>query len=71
MTFAASYSGDVPDGRGVHVVVSTADRVLLRWLFQLGGQDEFPEDFSGGHGFTGLHYVYDGEAELQFWCEAE
>lgn len=28
---------------------------------------------SGGHGFTGLHYVYNptSQAELQFWCEAK
>ncbi len=27
----------------------------------------------GGHGFTGLHYVYNptSQAELQFWCEAK
>lgn len=41
---------------------------LERVLFQFG--PPLP-NFSGGHGFTGLHYVYSGEAELQWWCTAQ
>jgi hypothetical protein len=71
MTFNVAYDGDIPDGRTVHASVFGADDALIvSVLYQIG--DDFPATtYLGGFGFTGLHYAYDGEAELQFWCEAE
>lgn len=51
--------------------VSVSDRkngkILLSQLFQLG--PGIRNQFHGGHGFTGLNYLYHpgSESELQFW----
>lgn len=52
--------------------VGVADPIVSQ-LYQLT-PDEGPQNqFVGGHGFTGLAYVYHPEsgAELQYWCAAE
>jgi hypothetical protein len=69
MSFNVGYVGDTPDGRTVNANVFGADdAVIVSVTYQIG--DEFPETWPAGFGFTGLHYAYDGEAEMQFWCEA-
>lgn len=69
MTLSATFVGDVPDGRSVHIVVTTAGGdESVSVLYQIG-LDSI--DFSGSQGFTGLHYVNSGPAQLQFWCTAE
>lgn len=47
------------------------DRLILSQLFQLG--PDLKDQFHGGHGFTGLNYVYHPkeECELQYWCEVK
>lgn len=54
------------------VTPTGTDRVLLTQLFQLPRDTDPTNQFSGGHGFTGLTYAYDpvSGAELQYWCEA-
>jgi hypothetical protein len=60
---------DRPDGQDVSVVVAGSDGMELeRVLYQLPAA--LPS-FAGGHGFTGLHYVSAGSAQLQWWCESE
>ena len=59
---------DRPDGQDVSVVVAGSDGTELeRVLYQLPAA--LPS-FAGGHGFTGLHYVSTGSAQLQWWCES-
>lgn len=49
------------------------EEVIVTQLFQLPRDSGPINQFSGGHGFTGLTYAYDptSGAELQYWCEAE
>jgi hypothetical protein len=72
MTITASYVGNVPEGPSVLVVVTTSDaKPLLTVLYQVGDIGLSEVDFAGDHGFTGLHYVQNRRANLQFWCAAE
>jgi hypothetical protein len=43
-------------------------KTITSLLYQFG--DKPDNRFAGGHGFTGLHYIYhpETEAELQFWA---
>jgi hypothetical protein len=72
MTITVSYVGDVPDGRVVMIAVTTSDsKPLSTVLYQLGDLRLSEVGFAGDHGFTGLHYVQNRRANLQFWCAAE
>lgn len=52
----------------VRVYDKASGRMIVSSLFQFG--TELRNQFHGGHGFTGLNYVYHpkDESELQFWC---
>ncbi len=73
MVFHAQYWNGADDGeRALRLWVTAAGLAepLTSHLYQLP-QDSGPNDqFVGGHGFTGLNYVYhpNSGAELQFWC---
>lgn len=68
MTLRVTYVGDAPEGRTVRVSVTADDGdPLFETLYQIGTPLQHIE-FAGGHGFTGLNYVYHGEAMLQLWC---
>lgn len=70
--FAASYVGEAPEGRSVVVTVSSpSDEVIVRELYQFADGAALRNEFAGGHGFTGLRYVYSQGAELQFFCAAQ
>lgn len=72
MTITASYAGNMPEGAGVLIVVTTSDaKPLLTVLYQIGDVQLSAIGFAGDHGFTGLHYVQNRRANLQFWCSAE
>lgn len=48
-----------------------SDHTISTILYQFA---DIPENgMAGGHGFTGLHYIYhqESEAELQFWAEVK
>ncbi|GAA4421390.1 hypothetical protein GCM10023169_14280 [Georgenia halophila] len=62
-----TYTGEAPEGRNVRVVVSSGDALLLTSLYQVEPGSALDGQF-GAHGFTGLQYVRDGDAELQFTC---
>ena len=73
LDFHAQYGDGQGDGeRSLRLGVSPAGKsdTLTSILFQLPLDGGPQNQFVGGHGFTGLHYVYhpDG-AELQFWCQ--
>ncbi len=68
---SGGYLGEGPDGRAVSLSISNAEGTMLASvLYQLEDGSSLASRFSGGHGFTGLHYVRDGEAELQLYCTA-
>ena len=72
MNLSVSFIGDAPDGRVVNVNVVGADgATLVSALYQYGSAGDLRHNFVGGHGFTGLHYVYHDGAMLQFWCQAD
>ena len=71
MSFAVRSFSDAGEGDSVSVSVATSDgTALTSVLYQLGSFDLADVAFSGGHGFTGLHYVDHEGAQLQFWCGA-
>ncbi|MPV38731.1 hypothetical protein [Georgenia subflava] len=63
-----TYTGEAPEGRTVRLVVTTEDGdPLVSTLYQLDAPEDLAEHF-GTQGFTGLHYVRNGPAELQIFC---
>jgi hypothetical protein len=71
LTLEVTYHGDAPEGRSVAIVVSTTDGdPLVRNLYQYADGTELTTAFAGGHGFTGLEYVFHEGSSLQVWCEA-
>lgn len=75
LTFTARYAGgELDNERAVQIQVTQPDTTapLLNVLFQLPQESGPVNQFVGGHGFSGLHYVTDPAtgAELQWWCEA-
>jgi hypothetical protein len=71
LTLEVAYQGDAPEGRNVTVAVTTTDgQPLVRDLYQFADGSELTRQFAGGHGFTGLQYVFHQDASLQVWCDA-
>lgn len=75
LSFQAQYSsGEFDNERALVLRVTEPGETeaLISQLYQLGGDSGPVNQFVGGHGFTGLNYVYHPEsgAELQFWCTA-
>ena len=71
MSLSVAFIGDAPDGYVVNVNVAGVDGApFFSALYQYGDGGGLRQNFVGGHGFTGLHYVYHGGAMLQFWCQA-
>ena len=71
LTLEVTFSGDAPEGRNVVIAVSTTDGdPLVRNLYQYTDGAELTTAFAGGHGFTGLEYVFHEGSSLQVWCAA-
>lgn len=72
--FRVLYSDDRYDGRTLiaYVYSASTGKLIEESLFQLDRQKGPVNEFIGGQGFTGLHYVYapDAEAELQYFCRS-
>ena len=70
--FRVLYNDDRYDGRSLltYVYSTSSGKLIEQSLFQLDRQKGPVNQFIGGHGFTGLHYVYapDSAAELQYVC---
>jgi hypothetical protein len=70
--FRVLYSNDGYEGRSIvtYVYSTSTGKLIERSLFQLHRDKAPVHQFIGGHGFTGLHYVYapDSPAELQYFC---
>ena len=74
MEFHANYWDDQFEGRSFSIYVSSPDTgdEFVRHLYQMDRGKSLMNQFIGGHGFTGLIYVYhpSSTAELQGFCEA-
>ena len=75
LVFHAQYSsGKFDHERALILRVTEPEETaaLISQLYQLTADSGPQNQFIGGHGFTGLNYVYHPTtgAELQFWCTA-
>jgi hypothetical protein len=72
--FGAQYWDDQFEGRSLRVSVTDLDNgeQIATQLYQIDRDKGLVNQFIGGHGFTGLVYVYhpSSGAELQYFCEA-
>jgi hypothetical protein len=72
LSLEVAFHGDASEGHNVTLEVATTDaEPLVRNLYQYADGDELRTAFAGGHGFTGLQYVFHEGASLQVWCEAD
>jgi hypothetical protein len=73
MEFRAQFLADQFEGQSLSISISNLDdnTELNRYLYQLDQSKGLKNQFIGGHGFTGLNYIFhpDGEAEMQFFCD--
>jgi hypothetical protein len=70
--FEAGYGEDRYEGRSfaTSVYLEATGKLIERSLFELAARGPVNQ-FIGGHGFTGLHYLYGPSgAELQYYCNA-
>jgi hypothetical protein len=64
-------------GEGPSLALATVDvatgREIARQLYQIDRAKGLANQFIGGHGFTGLQYVFNSSstAELQYFCSAK
>jgi len=72
MGFQARFQDDQFEGRALSIAVTNLETgaEISRQLYQFDPQNPPENQFIGGHGFTGLHYVYHpgSEAEMQYFC---
>lgn len=72
LAFRGQYSGDEFEGWSVSITVTPTetDEEMVRQLYQLDGEQGLRNQFIGGHGFTGLVYVYhpNSTGEMQYFC---
>jgi hypothetical protein len=75
LTFSAQYMDDPGEGPSLALAVSDAgvEREISRQLYQIDRSRGLANQFIGGHGFTGLNYVFrpSSSAELQYFCLAK
>ncbi len=74
LRFEATLLSDAGEGQSLSIAVSdlVAEAELTRGLYQFDPQQGLADQFVGGHGFTGLAYVYHpaSTSELQYFCTA-
>jgi len=72
MVFEAQFQDDEYEGRALSIAVTNLDsgNEITRQLYQFDPQNPVENQFIGGHGFTGLNYVFqpDSSAEMQYFC---
>ena len=72
MSFETRLRDDQFEGRALYIAVTNLDTgdEISRQLFQFDPQNPPENQFIGGHGFTGLNYVFhpDSSAEMQYFC---
>jgi hypothetical protein len=74
MRFEAVFLSDVGEGKSLAIATGDLDsgEELSRALYQIDQVQGLIDQFIGGHGFTGLAYVYHpaSTAEIQYFCLA-
>lgn len=74
LEFNAQYWHDDYEGRSLTISVTARDTAqeLVRQLYQIDSEQGLSNQFVGGHGFTGLSYIYHptSAAEMQYFCNA-
>jgi hypothetical protein len=74
LRFEATLLSDAGEGQSLSIAVTDriAEAELTRGLYQFDPQQGLADQFVGGHGFTGLAYVYHptSTSELQYFCAA-
>jgi hypothetical protein len=72
LSFEAIFQDDPYEGRALKINISTLDgrKTVVSQLYQFDSQNPPINQFVGGHGFTGLVYVFhpDSAAEMQYFC---
>ncbi len=72
LIFDAKFQDDPYEGRALSIHITTPDGgdVLTSQLYQFDSQNLPKNQFIGGHGFTGLVYIFDPDssAEMQYFC---
>jgi len=75
MVFEARYQVDKFEGRALTISVSElgSGTEINRVLYQFDDQNPPENQFIGGHGFTGLNYLYhpNSSAEMQYFCSVQ
>ena len=75
MIFEANYQDDEYEGRALSIAVTNVDTGgdITRKLYQFDKLNPVENQFIGGHGFTGLNYVFQPglSAEMQFFCSVQ
>jgi hypothetical protein len=75
MVFEARYQVDEFEGRALYISVTDPDSgtEINRVLYQFDSQNPPENQFVGGHGFTGLNYLYHSTStsEMQYFCTVE
>ena len=72
MALKAHFQDDEYEGRALSIAVTNLENgaEITRQLYQFDLQNPVENQFVGGHGFTGLNYVFqpDSTAEMQYFC---
>ena len=72
MRVETTFISDVGEGQSLSIAVTdlTTGAELTRGLYQFDSQAGLRDQFVGGHGFTGLAYVFhpNGDSEIQYFC---
>jgi hypothetical protein len=75
MNFNARFQDDDFEGRALSIAIMDLDNdaEISRQLYQLDPQNPLENQFIGGHGFSGLNYVFhpDTSAEMQYFCSVK
>ncbi len=73
--FEAQLQEDDYEGRALRIAITdlASGDEITRQLYQFDTQNPVENQFVGGHGFTGLNYIFqpDSSAEMQFFCSVE
>jgi len=75
LAFEAWFLDDEFEGRALSIVIVNleTDTEIIRQLYQFDSQNPVENQFVGGHGFTGLNYVFKPKStdEIQYFCSVE
>jgi hypothetical protein len=75
LTFNARVQDDEFEGRALYIAITGVDETkeISRQLYQFNAENPPENQFIGGHGFTGLQYLFSpfSSGEIQYFCHIE